>query len=618
MSLSDGTDADDANLVVSAVILGLAFGAVLANVTPIGRVFRRWSSVVVAMIVGIVLLFVLAAAGGGLGDVGATVLLGGLCVIAALDLCYVSRLRVMVILSGLCMIPVVAALESSGLFSGFAWFTSAMFALWLLSVDEQRALPRPEPVDGVLGAPRARGADLVRTVAMALLAGFTLAFLMSTPSCSFRPLANALDWLPWHPNPTPKYVPDLGQPVRLPELDDEGHETLPYLDKQGRRFLIDPTTAEPFGLVDQDGADVVVSFGGREVARFEDGDLVIPDPAGGSLRYQRDDLGWYVDGGEGQRFRVVPYWNGVELHDRSGAPVGRSQPPRPNLAEVDPRAGQRPGIDALDPDGDGEIPVPNPAILDMTTGAEGRGNEVTRDGRTTQIDVDSGERRTYREVDDGVDVTVEPGYSGVEHRYRVDPRGDSITVYDEDDDRVLSLDIDREGNALEGLDELDDLDLEDQQPDADSDRPSPPWRNIAIVVAVLAAVGAGIAVWVWWRRRQGEPDQADRDWAQAQVRKLEGWGRDHTFPRERSETIVRYAARLDHEIARDGTLPEVGDILDDALFGRRPLSLEARQRAEATIDRLVEEHPKPGRAERLRGGPDHGDDREPAGSGRRR
>lgn len=620
VSLSKGSEAADVSQVVATTIGGLALGAVLANVTSVGRVFRRWSSIVVAMLVGIVLLIGLGAVGGGaLGRGGAMAVLGLLSIIAALDLCYVSRLRVMVVLSGLCMIPVVAALESSGLFSGFAWFTSAMFALWLLSVDEQRSLPRPEPVDGIPITPRARGADLVRTVAMALLAGFTLAFLMSSPSCSFRPLANALDWLPWHPNISPKYSPGLDQPVRLPELDGDGHETIPYLDREGRRLLIDPYTAEPYGMVDRDGGTVVVARDGREVARFDDGGLEVADPAGGSLRFERDDQGWYVDAAEGQRFRVVPSYGEIELQDRNGEPVARSTPGSSGTVRIEPWADDVPGLDRLDPDGDGRIPVPNAPILHATTGAGRQGNEASPGDGTTTIYDESGEERRYRDGDgDEVDVEIVPGYGGgSEHRYRVDRERDRITVYDEDGQRVLSLDVDREGNALDGIGELDDIDLDESQPDTENDRPSPPWRAIAIVVAVLAAIGGGIACWIWWRRRQGEPDQADRDWAEEQVRKVEAWGRDHTFPRERAETIVRYVARLDHEIARDGSLHEVGDVLDDALFGRRPLSLEVRQRTAATIDRLIEDHPKPGRAERLRGGPDHGDDREPVGTSRR-
>ena len=595
-------------------MVGLGIGALLANLTPIGRVFRRWSAIVAAMLTGLSLLFLLAVARTDPGEEAGLAMLGLLCVIAALDLCYVSRLRVMVVLSGLLMIPVVAALDSSALFSAFAWFSAALFAMWLLSVDEQRSLDRPEPLDGLAVAPRGRGVDLVRTIAMALLAGFTLAFLLSTPSCSFSPLARALEWLPWRRRAA-RVDRALGDPIELHELDDDGHEFSTYVNPRGRRFIVDPTTNEGYGVVDRDGTTTIVDAADREVGHFEDGDLVVTDPSGETVRYQRDDRGWFVESPDGTRYDVVPNGSGSELVSPGNGVVAGTEVGRSDRYLLDDDAG---GPADLDRNDDGRIPAPNNAILDATTGTGEDWTEYSRGDEQVTVHGERGSERTYRTTDEGYDVDVDPGYdSNVDdHSYSIDEGDDTLTAYDDQDRKILEIPIDREGNALDDVEEPRDIDVEEQQPDTDDgDRPSPPWKGIAIVVVVLAAIGAGIAFWIW-KRRQGDGEQEDRDWAEQQVRRLEQWGRDHTFPRERAESIVRYAARLDTEIARDGTLPEIGDVLDDALFGRRPIAMEARMRAEAAIDRLIEEHPKPGRAERLRGGPDQDGDRTPAGTAR--
>ncbi|MCB0978241.1 MAG: hypothetical protein KDB02_12355 [Acidimicrobiales bacterium] len=603
VSLVKRSEADDASKWMTTLIVGLALGALIANLTPIGRYFRRWSAIVVALVIWVVGMIALGLTGGaGLNEDSGLFLFGLWCVIAALDLCFVSRLRTMVILSGLVMVPLVAALDSSALFSAFAWFSSAIFAMWLLSTDEQRALRRPEPVDGVVGKPRARGSDLAVTIAMALLVGFTLAFLMSTPSCSLSPLGKALEWMPWHPQIKPNWEPGDGRPLRLLELDRNGHETRTYLNKKGRRFMVDPATGEPFGVVDRDGSTSVVDLDGREVGRFEDGDFVAVGPDGEEVRYHRDDDGWYVETKDGTRFRIEP-GAATTMRDESGRTVGIVPTNRPGQLRIDAND-QR--LSELDRDGDGMIPAPNDAVLDATTGYGDSIRSQRVDGETSVEDPEHGEHRVYRHEGDGYDVSVDSDYGSDDaHSYHVDRKDDTVTAYDSDGNEVLSIDVDRKGNALDDIDGRD-FDMDDQQPKPDRDRPSPPWKAIAIVVTTLAALGAAFAFWVWWKRRRTEAEAADRDWAEEQVRRLEAWGRDHTFPRERAESVVRYLTRLDFEIAQDGTLAPLGDVLDDALFGRRPLPVDTRLRTEATIDRLIEEHPKPGRAERLRGGPDHG------------
>jgi hypothetical protein len=613
-------DADGATRAMTAIVLGIGLGALVANLTPVGTFFRRWSAIPIAIVAYLVLMIAgavmgLGGMGGGNSEALGYMLLASFFMLASLDLCYVSRLRVMVILTGLCMLPVIASLESTALFSAFAWFAAAGISFWVLSVDEQRSLARPEPIDGLTSAPTPKAADLIRTIAMATLAGFTLAFLLSTPSCTpnLGPVGRLFDWIPWHPQPSPEWGPGIGEPVMLHELDEDGHELSTYLDVRGRRFIIDPGSGESYAVMDRERGTIVEDRFGFEVARFEDGQLVARTVGGDEVAYDRDSR-WHLIGRSGERFDLHTGRSGsMELSDSAGGVVGFEDPSRPGAVRLEY---EQADLDPLDANGDGMLAIPRRGIIAATTGDGLTTNQVEHGDDWTYVIEPGTTTRTYEDAGDSFTVEVDPAGEDIPaHSYRIDRGPDVLTAFDPDGNEVLTLAIDREGNALEGIDgdtgevsETPDV----PEPGDDGDRPSPPWKMLAIVVAVLAAIGAGVAWYVWWRRR-GDDDAGSRDWAEQQVARIEAWGRDHTFPRESAESVVRYAARLDHEIARDGTLLWVVEVLDGALFGHQQVPMDRRLQVEAAIDRLLEDHPKPGRAERLRGGPDHGIDREPVG-----
>lgn len=127
---------------------------------------------------------------------------------------------------------------------------------------------------------------------------------------------------------------------------------------------------------------------------------------------------------------------------------------------------------------------------------------------------------------------------------------------------------------------------------------SPPWKTILAAAAGLAVAAA--ALWWYLRRRKPPPATESRQWAEDLVNRLDRFGRQHSTPRHRSETVVHHVDALTESVAPDPRLPGVARVVSDALFGHEHPTMEQRLWAEQVVDEVIEAHPPPSRIDRLK------------------
>jgi hypothetical protein len=141
---------------------------------------------------------------------------------------------------------------------------------------------------------------------------------------------------------------------------------------------------------------------------------------------------------------------------------------------------------------------------------------------------------------------------------------------------------------------------DEPDPAEDGEGSSPPdWRILALVAAVLAALGA----LAWWLSRRTTPVAPMADappWALRLASEIGREGAAHGRPRGRSEPLARYAAVLRQGPIADERVVAVADVVSAALFSSRDPGPEAQRWAEDTWAAVVADHPAPGRAERRR------------------
>lgn len=99
--------------------------------------------------------------------------------VVGLDWAWAERLRVVVVLAGLAVLPFVGRDLTPGLVAGLAWFTLAAATLWSARRDVAAALPSPAPLPGTEGVvPPARPTGAVLgLVASWVVAGLVVATL---------------------------------------------------------------------------------------------------------------------------------------------------------------------------------------------------------------------------------------------------------------------------------------------------------------------------------------------------------------------------------------------------------------------------------------------------------
>lgn len=562
----------------------LAIGAVLAGITEVARVlFRSVTAWLGALVVFVALLILITM----IGMTTEVVVLGVLAatfVTAGLDLCWVPRLRLTVFLSGFLFVPTLNAMPGAAVLWAVGWLVALVVALWLLSLDDARALARPE---GNAARPlQGQPADPLRILGLALCGAVVLGLLLSAPSCNIRPLADLAKHLPFRPNiGSPKAVD--GVPIQDYEIDAKGHEVQFDLDLRGRRFV--SADGRSLAVVRTgDGVDEFLDSRSKVWGRMTEGasKLVALDAAGASTTYQRDDRGWFLTAG-GKKFWVAPVGYGPSLVDETA-----------RFAEVDPDGHVvtgGPGFEALD-DVAGPIVFPAEPILAGTIGSSG---EAQRDGGKITIETGTGSWRTYESVDGRLLVSVHR--YGEEFRYRWDEDRSAVEVSSATASARIT--IDRRGNAFDGLRNET---TGGREPDPSSDRPDDGKsafgsgaKQVAIVVVVAALVALGVYLFLWWRRRQEDEDRSDRSWAEIELRRLEQVGRDHGVRRRSGTSVVRYLDELATEVDEDDPrIRDVAEVIDDGLYGHRPLRADERLRVSSIIDRVVEERPQLSRAER--------------------
>jgi hypothetical protein len=236
--------------------------------------------------------------------------------------------------------------------------------------------------------------------------------------------------------------------------------------------------------------------------------------------------------------------------------------------------------------------IPSPELLPdepgpptTETAPDGSEIAVERDrdgtGRITVVEPDGTERTyTYTDRPDGLIEIQEEGGEGRTLFY--DPQGRLAT----DEDGVG-------GAAGSGR--------PDDPQDEDDGSSAPDWRILALVAAVLAALGA----LAWWLSRRTEPVAPMADappWALRLATEIGRAGAAHGRPRIPSEPLARYAAGLRSGPIPDERITAVADVVSTALFSRADPGPEAQRWAEATWAEIAAAHPAPGRSERRRAG----------------
>lgn len=564
--------------------VGLAAGAAIAVGTTVAVAFRVVSALLFAAVAFLVGGLALAAVG-AIGEPTVRLLWLLCAVVGGLDLCYVSRVRFLTLVSGLLLLPLVVEEQSSALPWVLVWLAAALVTLWLLNADSLRALRRPESTTPDTATATLAAGPLVGLLLGALAAGVILAALIGTRSFNFQPLADLAKHLPWQPK--------LDQQLELDdvaildfEVDRRGHETRYGLDERGRRFVDSPAGSR-LAVVEVDGLDRFLERDGDEVGRFTaDGHLVASTPWGADTTYERDDTGWFLPTPAG------PYR--MDLDDPDGARL-LTAPTGEVIGtygwDRDLSLYGRPGFDALAEATGGTLVLPDPSILLATTGWSA---EVTRaDGTIHVRDRTLPGSRTYHLGEElEVDVTMPPAGR---FRYHFDAEREHLTISWAEGGELGSIRIHRTGNIF------DEGPIDPDDPDGHLPTLGTTLRIAAVAVAVLALIGA---VWYLRRRRRDDEDEAmrsDRRWAEEELRRLEDLGRRHGVRRRPAASVLAFVDRLDREVDEgEGRLEVAALAVDAGLYGHRPLGVEERARASAVIDRVRDERPSLSRRERRR------------------
>jgi hypothetical protein len=284
-----------------AIVGALGAGAILSNVTPIGKVFTNVSGVIVSLCAVLVTLVLGAFSDRLLAEDPWLALWAVAALVLGLDWCFAPRLRARVVFSGVIVIPLVGADEQWAYPGAVAWFIGAIATLWLLERDVRRAATRPVPL---VPTPRrrTRPAEFAGPAAVALLAGLAATFLIADVTCAPRrtiPLTGA----------------DSSRRASGPDWSPGG---LLRLDVRSGSYLPDPGAP---------GRIPVPDPGGVPVERDERGRAVIRQPDGSTRTYDRDALGRdrvTVDGEDGRRtFVYDENGNGLRIteYDEQGEVV---------------------------------------------------------------------------------------------------------------------------------------------------------------------------------------------------------------------------------------------------------------------------------------------------------
>lgn len=524
----------------------LVAGTIVAGVTPVSRAFRRISAWPVAILLAGAMAYLTYES--GTYDRSSFVTIWYVAAfVLGLDLRWVSRLRVWVIVSGICLIPSLVLPGRGPVLWAGAWLGGAFVTLWILSADVHRAAARPADAEDVPARVR-RPFDLARIGLAGLSLGLVFGVAMDSPGFSFRPLERVVRYLPFRPDLD---LADID--IRDYEIDDAGFEVSYRVTPDGQRFVLDPNSNEPFAVVERDGVDEFRSFTEEVVATIPDGasTLVVPLDDGTATTYQRDDRGWFVPI-DGVRYRAELRGGAAVLVDPTGAFVDA---PSVGLA------------------------LPPAAVLDGTVG---EGTQVWRYGSTVEVDAWRRGRRSYRAYTDELEVDVRRRGDRYEYRWSADRS--SVRIYVDELRQSGTLEMDRGGNAFDYLR----AELARRQPTAADDEPSP-WpgrlRRLALVVLAAGAL-ATIAVVGWRARRRAAT--VDRTWAEARFARIEAFGSARTEPRGPAESVVTYLDRLAREVdADDRRLRVVGEVLDDALYGAEPLTPADRERVDLILDEVI-------------------------------
>ncbi len=621
-----------AEAILPAVALTVGIGMGLGTV--VGRWFEKFPGLVGALIT-VPVVTVLVALAPGLVPVPTIVVVPFL--VLGLDWRLVSRLRILPFVAGLAILGPVGTEQGWAYPAALAWLAGALATLWILQNDERTALARPTPLGGPATDPDPRPLDLARTLAVAVLVGLAVAFLLGRPSCSqdtppvdpqAQPPSGGEGMPGGEPGGTggsqrdarPGEVPperDLGGDAE--PGDGRGGERKVEVDEEGNRYLEDPETGERYPVTEEDGRVVARDADGEVVAELdEDGSVVASDGEGSQQRYQVDEDGrLYVESDDGDRFYLDDTGDGVVLRDEDGRVVAEGGDADDHLVVRDPEG----DVLVPDPDGDGDIPMPNGGVRDALPGSGGSTTYRTDGDTTVAVDRD-GEVRTYDRDFVGRDrVTVErPGRP--DRSYVYDETGPYPTVleYDEDGRLVKRYRYDPDGIIVDqapadgaagggssgsgGAGQPNQVadETTDQSPATpDADDPAKeddgpfPWWVVAVVVAAIVAAVVGV---ILWRRRQPPTDPRLLPWAVALTEQLTAHGTAHGRSRGRSETIAAYSAALAGGVLPDPRLVDVGQVLSAAFFAPTAPSAADRARAEATMAEVIATHPIPGRSER--------------------
>lgn len=534
--------------------------------------------------------------------------------VLGLDWTRVERLRLLVFLGGVLVVPMVGIDRGWALPAAIAWLVVAIGALWVLEHDRRNALAAPVPLGPAHGpGPASHPADLARTLGLALVVGLAAAFLLGNPSCSFDPPdvdppqtgarpGDPSGGEPGEPGPGGRSFQeyDLETPTQ-----ERGYE----LGPGGERSFVDPDTGERDTVERRpDGTAVVRDEAGREVAELDDEGVVAKDGAD-EQRYRVDDEGQFtVESPDGETYRLGEEDGEPVLRDGQGEVVARSDGDG-HLVVRDPEG------DVLvdDPDGDGEIPVPDGAVR-HGIGAEGDpvGRTYRTEGdRTTVTDPDGTIRVHDQDGEGNPRLRVEePGREPRTYVYEPDAggRGTWVNEYDDDGTLVDRYRYDPDAELVDGQ-----VDEGTGTGEATEDPEDEGGGDDHRVWWLLGAVAVALAVATWWylRRNQQDEDEAERTWAEQLQARLEELGRERGRRRGDAETVAEYAAALASGVLsiRDATgavaatgpheqLVAVGRVLSDALFGPTQPDEATKAWARSVVEAAAEANPLAGRRSR--------------------
>ena len=590
--------------VFGGAAVALGSGVVVGLGTGVGRRFTNiagWVVALMATVVSLMAVGVLEAVAHVHVPFAVSALVG--LFVLGLDWCYVQRLRGAVVLSGVLVVPLLAAGKGWETAAALIWFGGALVAFWFLERDGRTAVPEPEPVAGGPPPPHPTPvSDLLGMIGIALAIGFAAALLIGNPSCSpTKPSTRNLQG-----------TPNL-QGSRTPSgpSGSQGQGTAPLyrLDRNGQEQQVDGSKVGGGTITDGSGRQLHVSTEGGQtvvrdgdgtvVARLDSDEVIAGTPGTDTQHYQIDDQGRvFVMGVDGTRYYLEESGDQVELVDPSGRVVASGAIDSDHLYVRDPNGNVLiPGSGA-----DGDIRVPDRAVREGLLG-QGKTYSTTGSG-DPQVTGPDGSTRVYGTDAKGrPQVTVDDGHGHVS-TYVYDQSGDQLQVLqlDQDGKVVARYLVDPKGTFVEGRSAT-----SGNQPTAQAStgRAGAPtevahhkgtnWALIALLAAAVALLVGGLAWWLLHAKVRPDPS-----WAEALVARIEHEGARRGRPRRTDETIPAYTAALADEELADPRLTTIGRVASDALFGRSEPSDELCTWADATLTEIVGAHPVPHWTDRFR------------------